>query len=280
MMSQTAPEGEPHFVITMREHLAMCGQMARAYGNNTFERLDPYEEVVYAVDNHDRGWDDYDQNPGIDPNTQLPYLMSRTPTPDAVKTNKASPDFNEVYHPYSGLLSSMHTWGLYNKRYGLTQFVIRGRTAPTIPVQNTARPQIDAMLAEEVERQQRLKSKLAASPKTQLWLDEKRVFQNYKQLTFFDTLSLYFHLYHASERGDEVYVHVPMNAEADSNVIVKKVSDGVYSLDPFPFANDRLKLTCRGRYIQPFAPDFDPSKVGAALKALPTDVQTYELIAA
>ena len=33
MISQTAPEGEPHFVLTMAEHTEMCGQMARAGGS-------------------------------------------------------------------------------------------------------------------------------------------------------------------------------------------------------------------------------------------------------
>ena len=64
MMVQTAPEGEPHFVSTMREHLEFCGKLGRAFGNDRFERLDPYEEVIYVVENHDRGWDDYDVAPG------------------------------------------------------------------------------------------------------------------------------------------------------------------------------------------------------------------------
>jgi hypothetical protein len=70
MMVQTAPQGEPSFVINMREHLDFCGQLVRAYGNDRFERPKPYDEMLYVVDNHDRGWDDYDVNPGIDPNTK------------------------------------------------------------------------------------------------------------------------------------------------------------------------------------------------------------------
>ena len=42
MMVQTAPEREPHFVITMKEHMDLCGQLARAYGNDRFESLRPY----------------------------------------------------------------------------------------------------------------------------------------------------------------------------------------------------------------------------------------------
>ena len=111
MMVQTAPDGEPHFISTMVEHMDFCGQIGRAFGNDIFEPIND-AEALYAIDNHDRGWDDYDQRPGLDPDTRLPYLMSQTPTDDALKTNRGSPDHNERHHPYSGLLSSMHTWGL------------------------------------------------------------------------------------------------------------------------------------------------------------------------
>ena len=280
MMVQTAPDQEPSFVITMKEHLDLCGQLARAYGNDRFESLNPYNEMLYVVENHDRGWDDYDQNPGIDPSTGLPYLMSRTPAVESVKTNRGSPDFNEAHNGYCGLLSSMHTWGLYNKRYGFTQFVVRTRNTVSIQVADPNRPMVDKMLADEVVRQGRLKEDLAKSETGKAWIENKHLFQNYKQLTFFDTLSLYFHLYHATDRGDEVYIHVPMSAESDSNVTVKKVSDQVYSLDPFPFAGDTLTLTCRGRYAKPFAADFPRDKVGATLASMPTDTQTYQLVPA
>lgn len=279
MMVQSAPEGEPHFVSTMREHLDFCVQLARAYGNGRFEKLEPYDEVLYVVENHDRGWDDYDTHPGLDPNTGLPFLMSQTPAPDAVKTNKGSPDFNEAHHPYCGLLSSMHTWGLYNKRYGFTQFVVRTRRQVSVPVQTANRPLIDAMLAGELERQARLIESLAANPATRGWVVKEHLFQNYKQLTFFDTLALYFHLNHSSDRGDEEYIHVPMSAEADTNVLVKKLGDQVYSLDPFPF-RDILKATCGGRYVRPFPGGFQTDMLGAALGAMPSDRQTVELVPA
>jgi len=280
MISQTAPEGEPHFVLTMAEHTEMCGQMARAFGNDRFEPPAPFNEVVYIVENHDRGWDPYDANPGLDPTTGVPYIMARTPTPDAVKTNRGSPDFNERHHPYCGLLSSMHSFGLYNGRYGFSNFVPRTQTTTSISVPDAHRPLIDAMLAYEEARQARLKAALAANPATREWVEERHLFQNYKQLQFFDTMSLYFHLRHAGERGAETYVHVPLNAEADTTVALKKVDERVYSLDPFPFAGDGLTIICRGRYVMPFPADFPPDRVGAALRELPPGRQTYELVPA
>jgi hypothetical protein len=135
------------------------------------------------------------------------------------------------------------------------------------------------MLAEELERQERLKTNLAANPAMQPWLTEKHLFQNYKQLTFFDTLTLYFHLNHADDRGEELYIHVPMSGEADVNVSVKKLTEQVYRLDPFPF-RDTLKAVCRGRYVKPFSADFQAAKLGAALRAIPPDHQTVELVPA
>ena len=281
MMVQTAPEGEKHFVMTMLEHMDLCAQMARAYGNERFEALHPFDEVLYAVANHDRGWDDYDQQPIVDPQSGLPFIMAKTPPNDAVKTNRGSPDFNEAHHPYSGLLSSMHTWGLYNKRYGFSRFVLRGRPGTTsIPVAESNRTMIDGMLDGEIKRQDKLKAKLAESPATRNLIEDRHLFQNYKQLQFFDTLSLYFHLYHASERGNETYIHVPMTADEDATIEVRQISDRVYSLDPFPFAGDRLTLVCKGRYTSPLPADCDRTAAGTILRSLPADSQTYELVPA
>lgn len=279
MISQTAPQGEPHFVLTMANHTEMCGQMARAFGNDRFEPVSPFDEVVSIVENHDRGWDAYDSNPGIDPATGVPYIMARTPVPDAVKTSRGSPDFNEARHPYCGLLSSMHSFGLYNGRYGFSTLP-RIRTSASTGAADGHRPLIDAMLAHEEARQGRLKAVLAADPEMRRWVEEPHLFQNYKQLQFFDTLSLYFHLRHAGARSDETYVHVPLSADADAAVALKKIDDRVYSLDPFPFAGERLTLVCRGRYVRPFPRSFPPDRVGAALRERPEDRQTYDLVPA
>ena len=71
-----------------------------------------------------------------------------------------------------------------------------------------------------------------------------------------------------------------MNAETDTTLALKKIDDRVYSLDPFPFAGDRLTIICRGRYVMPFPVDFPPARVGAALRELSADRQTYELVPA
>lgn len=70
-----------------------------------------------------------------------------------------------------------------------------------------------------------------------------------------------------------------MSAETDTNVTVKKLTDQVHCLDPFPFS-DTLKAVCRCRYVEPFPVDFQDRKLGAALRAIPPDRQTVELVSA
>lgn len=168
----------------------------------------------------------------------------------------------------------MHTWGLYNKRYGFSQFAaVRTRMTISISVTPENHTKIDAMLADELARQDRLRKLLSSTPATAALNDEQTIFQNYKQLQFIDTLALYFHLRHVTERGDETYIDVPMNRDTDASVVVRKLDDATYSADPFPFKDDGVTLSCGGRYMTPIAPGKGPADLAAALRALPADRQ-------
>ena len=54
--------------------------------------------------------------------------------------------------------------------------------------------------------------------------------------------------------------------------------EGVYALDPFPFAGDRLETACSGRYLAAYEEGGAPDDLAAALAGLPTETQTYTLV--
>ena len=205
MIVQSAPPEEPRFVITMAQHMTFAGQLARAFGNDDFEPVEPREAVLYIVDHHDAGWADLDAEGRIDPATGLPYNLVQTPFSEIVKTSAASPAFNSRHHAYCGLLSSMHSWGLYNGRYGMSDHVL----LDSLAAENRATA--EGMLNGELERQARLKHALAENPDTAAWVDEAQVMQNYKQLQFFDTMALYFNCNGAADREPKAFTHVPMS---------------------------------------------------------------------
>ncbi len=245
MIVQSAPPGEPHLVMTMAEHTALAGAFAEAFGNDDFEAVEPRAEMLFVVANHDRGWADWDASEEFDPETGLPYNLTDTPLEKITGTSSASPDFNERHHPFCGLISSMHSWGLYNGRYGMSDKVLIEAIDPGL------RPVVDAMLDGELARQERLKAELAADPASAPWIEDDRLFQNYKQLQFFDTLALYFNRGHEGSRQISEFSHVPGNSRRDVTVTVTPLGQATYKLAPYPFAESGIAFTFGGRYLAP-----------------------------
>ncbi len=271
MIVQTADEGAKHFVITMDQHTALSGQFAEHFGNDEFESIKPREQMLKVVTNHDIGWRELDAAASRDPATGLPYNLVQTPFEQIVATSKLSPDANGGTHPYCELISSMHCWGLYNGRYGMSDKVLLDMLA------DENRVTADTMLDKEKARQDRLKEKLKADPETAEWVEEEHLFQNYKQLQFFDTLALYFNCVQESERQEACYSHIPMSAAKDTNVDIKPLGDGTYSISPFPFDTNGVEMSFSGRYLAPVDSGDD---VREQLEAAPVTTQSFRLVAA
>jgi Protein of unknown function (DUF3891) len=268
MIIQSVERGSPHFVIRQVDHARMCGQMARAFGNDRFAPLEPRELMEFVAENHDEGWRPFDDNPQRDPKTNLPYAFTNMPIEDRVSIGQASPDFNEQHHPYCGLLSSMHYWGVYHDRYGIN------KTSAIDQMPAEAQTPLRAMLDLELVRQERLKAALAKDPATAPWVEEARLMHNYKLLQFFDLLALYFNTRHEGDRPDTVFDFVPAAVGRAEPVRVQAVEPGIYRLTPFPFQEDRLLVDCDGRYVAHVPPDAD---VQAAVYAAPVVQQTFAL---
>ena len=149
MIIQSAPAGQPRLAIMMYEHTALSHQFARAFGNERFQGPDPNDLMFHVVLHHDAGWAEFDRNPVTDQATGLPYNLVETPAEYITVTSRGSPEFNQRQHPFCGLMSSMHSWGLYNGRYGLSRMVLIDKIPPH------DRPLAQRMLDGEIDRQKR-----------------------------------------------------------------------------------------------------------------------------
>lgn len=274
MIIQTAPAGTPRLAVMMHEHMALCAQLARAFGNEAFEPLEPFDLMVYVIGHHDAGWAQFDRDPVTDPKTRLPYNLIETPAEYITVTSRLSPDFNERQHPFCGLISSMHSWGLYNGRYGLSSHVLIER----FPEKD--RPLAARMLDGEQARQKRLKDQISRDAALAGRLNEKQLFQNYKQLQFIDTLALYFNRIHPSERGAQTFEHVPRSAEADATVIIKPREDGFYTLSPFPFAATDGEFAFAGRRLALRQDEATEGSWSEVLRRTPTVWERFRLVPA
>ena len=245
MIVQTAPKGKKHFVITMENHTQLSGQFAAAFGNQRFEPIKPRDQMLHMIKNHDVGWRELDSKAYRDPRTGLPYNLVETPFYHIAKTSTQSPEINSQHHPYCGLLSSMHSWGLYNGRYGMSDKVLLDGLA----AENRATA--DKLLEEERARQESLKKILDSDVIMSEWIAETRLMLNYKLLQFFDTLALYFNCIHDAARENTTYSHVPAGISEDVEIKVKKLDEGLYGLNPFPFKGKSLDISFSGKYMLP-----------------------------
>lgn len=269
MIVQTAPDGAPRFVIRMAEHTALSAQFADAFGNERFEPVGD-EAIRFVIAHHDAGWADLDEEFRLDPETGLPWNLAETPFELIMGTSRRSPDINEAHHPLSGLLSSMHSWGLYNGRYGLSDVVLLDKVAE----QNI--PAAEKMLAHEEARQERLKSVLSDDEETAPHVETGALMQAYKQLQFFDTLALYFNRVHEGARAEATFPHVPATANDDVDIRVVPRGDGLYAVSPWPFAGNRLTVAFEGRYMEPAA---EGASRAPQAGALPVETQSVTLVA-
>lgn len=272
MIVQTAPEGESRFVIPMQQHMALAAKFARAFGNDRFESVEPRDVMLYVVEHHDAGWTDVDAEAEIDPKTGFPFTVGETPFSTVLGTSTASPSFNEKRHAYCGLLSSMHSCGLFNGRYGITDFVRLDHLS------GDDRAKADTFMDGELARQEELKGKLGADSESAAWIEHDHLFQNYKQLQFFDTLALYFNRTHDAARSPAEFLHVPLSATEHVTVSVSREDAGVYSFAPFPFAEDGMEVSFEGRYMTALSVD-ETQSAREILNAAPVERQTMTFVA-
>ncbi|MDP7344744.1 MAG: DUF3891 family protein, partial [Alphaproteobacteria bacterium] len=212
-----------------------------------------------------------DENPVLDPDTQLPYNVLATPRSKLFGTSRKSPEYNENVHPYCGLISSMHSWGLYNGRYGLSDKVLVDF------IEEEFVGEMNGMLDGELKRQDKLKSALGGNPESAAWIDKARLFSNYKTLQFCDTLALYFNLTPEGSRQETSFDSVPMDVDTDVSVAIKPLGDSVYSLSPYPFASDPLEAYFEGRYLAPYAAGEQPD-LAEVMRSTPVQRQQVKFV--
>ncbi|MDG2242485.1 MAG: DUF3891 family protein [Rhodospirillaceae bacterium] len=236
MIVQNSNSGSRRFVMTMEQHTAFADQLANEFGNSTFSAIEN-ASVRYVIANHDAGWRNVDPEVYIDTETGLPYHLAETPFEYTSQTMCGSPDFNAKYDALAGLLSSMHTAGLLNGRYGLAPPGILAR------FEGDKKVFAEGVLADELQRQDSLKPSVNVSADF-VWVA-------YKQLQFFDMLSLYFHSKAAGIRGEETFPDVPTAAGDDVTITIAECEGESYTLDPFPFAKSGIEISFSGRWMEP-----------------------------
>lgn len=211
-------------LIGQPSHAWISGQIARAWGNETFGTVEPSDEVFLAAEQHDVGWATRDLEPLYNPNTGLPRSFTEMPLKTHLGLFTDGPRSLISQSRYAALLVSMHAWRLYARRD-------LDKVAP-----DAARA-IRAFLAEQRAFQEELQSGLRC--------DWDIVERNSLLIWTWDYISLALCLDWAPATAKGA----PTATGKIDLELTRGSAPGRIAVEPWPFEPPRVSVRCEGRRL-------------------------------
>ena len=226
------PEGQGALLITQQAHAFVSGQLARAWGNERVVPPEPFREVCLAAEQHDLGMASFDMNPTLNPETGFPHSFMEMPLDTHLEIWTEAPLRMLAQDRYAAMLVALHGIALYERR-----------NLDSLAPADAARVQAF------IQTQRSFVDEIAAE--LGVGADERE--RNQRLIWTFDSLSLALLL-----GWDPFEVH--------------GLERRGWTLDPWPFREDRLELRCDARRLERGAPLTDArwEKVSVVLRARPS----------
>jgi len=245
------PKGvESETLVVMHDyHLNLASQFSTRWGNEQFAVPDPWFILNYMARNHDLGWQEFDRSPGIDSETGWPFNVMTIPPEDAASIHRQNVARNYAFHAYAGILSALHITGFFDSRHNMCSFVTINDYVDKYP------EYVHPLVAECEANVERWKAEVASSPETRDWVDEERLWTNYRLLQTYDMLSLYFCL-GFDERIE--LTNVPVANGTTTTLTIEPIGDGRHRIDPYPFRVAPLSVLLDAKRVR--QPIVDPAE--------------------
>ena len=232
--------GDPMVVIRQTDHAFLSGFFAREWGNEVFERPEPFASFCLAAAEHDNGWQEWEMLPGVDPKTFAPHTFMTVPTDEHIALYQRGIERAVRVDLYAGMLIVGHCMNLYDR----ARATMPGYSAKYV---KSYEQHVAADFVQRLRLQQlRLKVDLRNDPAMRPFTDESRIKANQQRLDALDRLSLYFCL---GEGGDITIEDVPVNEQSEVDWQLRGVGENRYTLDPYPFRREPLEFALLERRI-------------------------------
>ena len=248
-----ASHGDGHVVVTQQAHAWLSGQLARAWGAESFGAVVPREEVCLAAEQHDLGMAGWDRDPELDPGTGLPRNFMAMDLATHLRLWTEGPELLLGQSRYAGLLASMHGTALYARR-------------DLDAMEPGGREMVVSVLRRRAEFERVVRATLDAG--------EEEIARNQRLVWTWDGMSLALILGWAPWVAEAV----PQASGAAVDMRVTPVDDGRrrYSVAPWPFVAERLAVRTQGRLLG--SKSADEAELRRALAAAPWVDLDYELV--
>jgi hypothetical protein len=208
--------------IGQLSHAWLSGQLARAWGNERFCTPEPREGVALGAEQHDIGWALFDLEPRYNAESGLPRNFLESTVDEHLAIWRGAPEHLLSQSLHAALVVSLH---------GRSLSELRARAAPE------QAPALLGHIDEERARQERLCALLGLSAQ-----QAQRV---QRQMWTWDGLSLALcHGWRPFSAKD-----VP-TGDGLADIELRDRGAEAATLDPWPFAAERVELRCEARRLE------------------------------
>ena len=236
-------------LISQPAHAWMSGQFARAWGNKSFSRFQPFEQVCFAAEQHDVGFLQWECEPTLNETTGLPFTFEDLPEQLHFDIWRTGISQLRPICPYASLIVSMHFSTLCERYH------------------NPPSDRNDSECGRYLQEQQENREAIIRMLRTDHLLEEalKDLVLDYHRnlLATWDLLSLQL----CRGRSEEfILPQVPIWGGGAHDILVRKIgkTDNIWQLEPWPFREPLLTTVCEAKLIS--GRFDDPKKMQEALR--------------
>ncbi|NIP37660.1 MAG: DUF3891 family protein [Candidatus Dadabacteria bacterium] len=210
-------------LITQRDHSLLSGKIMKGWGNSKFATPEPYDEVMFAVAEHDCGWELWEENPRINPVNKYPKNFLEMNYSDQVSIWKRSFLKHSKKHPYASSLIALH-FDKFN-----SSILRKNKNALLL------KSQIKEFVLENLGLKHTGQQSLS-----------EQIINNLKFVQIGDIISLALcHGWRSTQIDD-----IPYRLNGKNISILLSSDDGLnYKINPFPFSKFPITLNIEGKII-------------------------------
>ncbi len=229
---------EGWFIITQPDHANLSGEIMARWGNEEFSPPEPYDEVLFAIYEHDNGWKEWEDAPQVNPANGFPMsFLEMDPKMSFGIWRRCFGRYSET-HPYVSALIALHFDRLNERFY-------RPGSKHNLEIRTLAKT-----LHTEIEEfvLKMLKVALPGSKENQSPLPEEVVQTNLRFVQIGDLISLILC------RGVQDLVtlnDVPIDYKGSrGEITLRAIAPYSYGMSPSPFSPGEFTVSVRGRRLK------------------------------
>ncbi len=229
------PPDQPHdrtLTISQTSHSWISGQLARAWGNESFARFEPFEPICYAAGQHDIGFLDWENQPTLNLETGLPYSFDELPESLHFAIWRTGIYQLRPVCSYASLIVSLHFYRLCERFH---------RT-------DSQRGEASQFLREQKEYQKSVRDSLSQDPVFEQAIAPEVLSYHRDLIAVWDLFSL--ELCRGRSREFKL-PDVPFSSGERGDLRLRQQNEAgkLWEVDPWPFAVKSLTTLCEGRTL-------------------------------